>query len=159
MCKESVLTIAAVAILALAIGQVQARTVTVPIDNPGFEDSVLADGEYDYSLDNQGWGYFDNDGEQGSWNPGLPGTSKPGYGGNAPDGQNGGWTNPRGVGVPGGFAQVLTDADATLMAGMTYTLTVEVGNTPGYPWGGYKVQLLAGGPPTRPEREKITPGW
>ena len=35
MCKRNVLTIAAVAVLALAIGQVQAVTVTVP--NSGFE--------------------------------------------------------------------------------------------------------------------------
>ncbi len=145
MCKKNVLTIVAVAILALAIGQVQAVTVTVPIDNPGFEDPVLADGAYEYSLDNQGWGYFDNDGAQGSWNLGPSD-----YGGNAPEGQNVGWANPAGVGVPGGFAQVLTDADATLKADTTYTLTVEVGNTPGYPWHGYKVQLLAGGTPHTP---------
>ena len=150
MCRKNVLTIVAVAILPLAIGQVQAVTVPVPIDNPGFEDSVLPDGEYDYSLDNQGWGYFANGGEQGSWNPGLPGTSEPGFGGNAPEGQNIGWVNPGGVGVPGGLAQVLTDADATLQADTTYTLTVEVGNTPGYPWNGYKVQLLAGGTPHTP---------
>jgi len=147
MCKKNVLTIAAVAVLALAVGQVQAGTV--PIDNPGFEDSVVADGEYDYSLDNQGWGYFDNGGEQGAWNPGLPGTSEAGFGGSAPEGENVGWVNPGGVGVPGGFAQVLTDPGATL-ADMTYTLTVEVGNTPRYPWGGYTVQLLAGGTPHKP---------
>ena len=41
----------------------------IPIDNPGFEDPVLADGAWDYSLDNQGWGYVDNDGYIGSWNP------------------------------------------------------------------------------------------
>jgi hypothetical protein len=124
--------------------------VPIPIDNPGFEDPVLADGVYDYSMDNEGWGYLDNDGEQGSWNPGLPGTSERGYGGNAPEGQNVGWANPGGVGVPGGFAQVLTNPNATLTADTTYTLTVEVGNTPGYPWGGYKVQLLAGGTPHTP---------
>jgi hypothetical protein len=122
----------------------------VPIDNPGFEQTVLADGDYNYSMDNEGWGYFDNDGEQGSWNPGLPGTGDPGYGGNAPEGQNVGWANPGGVGVPGGLAQVLTDADATLKADTTYTLIVEVGNTALYPWGGYKVQLLAGGTPHTP---------
>ena len=58
MCKKTILTVVALAMLALAIGQVQAVTVTVPIDNPGFEDSVLADGAYDYSMDDQGWGYF-----------------------------------------------------------------------------------------------------
>ncbi|GAH30738.1 unnamed protein product, partial [marine sediment metagenome] len=49
-----------------------------------------------------------------------------------------------------GFAQVLTDPDATLQAGWTYTLTVEVGNSLDYPWHGYKVQLLAGGTPHTP---------
>jgi hypothetical protein len=146
MCKKNILTIVAVAILALAIGQVQAGTVTVPIDNPGFEDPVLADGEYDYSLDNQGWGYFDNDGDQGSWNPGP----EEDYGGLAPEGENVGWANPGGVGVPGGLAQVLTDAEAVLKAETTYTLTVDVGNCTSYPWGGYKVQLLAGGTPHTP---------
>jgi len=127
-------------------------TVPIPIDNPGFEDPVLADGEYDYSMDNEGWGYFANDGEQGSWNLGLPGISDPGYGGNAPEGQNIGWANPLdgSVGAPGGFAQVLTDPDATLQADTTYTLTVEVGNTFDYPWHGYAVQLLAGGTPHTP---------
>jgi len=124
--------------------------VPIPIDNPGFEDPVLADGAYGYSLDNQGWGYFDNAGEQGSWNPGLPGTGEYGYGGNAPEGQNVGWANAGGVGVPGGFAQVLTNPDATLTADTTYKLTVEVGNTLGFPWHGYKVQLLAGGTPHTP---------
>ena len=142
MCRKNVLTIVAVAILALSAS---AGAVEVTIVNPGFEDPVLADGEYQYSLDNQGWGYFDNDGYQGPWNLGPSD-----YGGNAPEGQNIGWVNPGGVGVPGGFAQVLTDADATLKANMTYTLTVEVGNTLGWPWGGYKVQLLAGGTPHTP---------
>ncbi len=52
--------------------------------------------------------------------------------------------------MPGGFAQVLTDAGATLTADTTYTLTVEVGNAIGYVWGGYSVQLLAGGTPHTP---------
>jgi len=139
-----------VVVVSLPVSPAGAASIT--IDNPGFEDPVLADGEDAYSMDNQGWGFFDvsNDGYLGSWNPGLPGTTYPGYGGNAPEGQNVGWTNPGGVGVPGGFAQVLTDADATLTVDTTYTLTVEVGNTLGWPWGGYNVQLLAGGTPHTP---------
>ena len=116
----------------------------IPIDNPGFETQELADGEYDWLMDNEGWGYVANDGYLGPWNPGLdvlPEVGDNGYGGNAPEGENVGYTEP-GVGVPGGFGQVLTEA---LTAGMTYTLTVEVGNTLGYAWGGYSVQLLAGG--------------
>ncbi len=47
-----------------------------------------------------------------------------------------------GTSVEGGIAQVLNE---TLTTGMTYTLTVEVGNSYYYSWGqGYKVQLLAG---------------
>jgi alpha-galactosidase len=123
---------------------IEAPTVTITKDlslisivNAGFEDPVLADGDYDWSLGNQGWGYFANDGYIGPWNLGAGD-----YGGIAPEGDNVGWASP--FGVPGGFAQVLTD---TLAANTTYTLTVEVGNTPGYDWSGYKVQLLAGGTP------------
>ena len=47
---------------------------------------------------------------------------------------------------PGG----LTDPEAVLKAGWTYTLKVEVGNAYWYDWGGYKVQLLAGGTPHTP---------
>jgi hypothetical protein len=102
----------------------------IPIDNPGFENPVLADDDWSYSMDDQGWGYFNNDGYQGSWN-----ITTADFPGEAPEGENVGWTNP-GDGVPGGFAQVLTDAGATLSAGMTYTLTVEVGNALTYDWGG-----------------------
>ena len=123
---------------------IKSPTVTITKDlslisivNAGFEDPVLTDDDWDYSLGNQGWGYFANDGYIGSWNPGGGD-----YGGIAPEGDNIGWANP--FGVPGGLAQVLTE---TFAADTTYTLTVEVGNTPGYSWSGYKVQLLAGGTP------------
>lgn len=110
----------------------------IAIANAGFEDPVLAADDWNYSLGNQGWGYVDNDGYQGSWNPGSD------FAGGIPEGANVGWANPGGVGIPGGFAQVLND---TLIADTTYTLTVEVGNSPWYSFNGYKVQLLAGGTP------------
>ena len=110
------------------------------IVNAGFEDPVLDDGVWSYSMGNQGWGYFANDGYLGSWNPGTKGSGS--YDGIAPEGQNIGWACP--IGVPGGFAQVLSE---TIEANTTYTLTVEVGNTAAYEWGGYKVQILAGGTP------------
>jgi len=113
----------------------------IAIDNPGFENPALADGEWGWSMDNQGWGYFANGGNLGPWNP-----TTDDYPGQAPEGLNVGWTEP-GDGVPGGFAQVLT---ATLTAGMTYTLTVEVGDALTYTGGGYAVQLLAGGTPHTP---------
>jgi hypothetical protein len=113
----------------------------IPVVNAGFENPVLADGDYGFSLDNQGWGYFANGGDIGPWNPATTD-----YPGQAPEGLNVGWAEP-GNGVPGGFAQVLT---ATLTAGMTYTLTVEVGDALTYTGGGYAVQLLAGGTPHTP---------
>jgi hypothetical protein len=120
----------------------------VPIYNAGFEVPAVAPGEEAYSLANEGWGYYDNGGDIGVWDPNI--TS---YGGNAPEGENVGWALPS-DGVPGGFAQILT---ATLTAETTYTLTVEVGNTPGYSWGGYKVQLLAGGSSGPPEDPGYAP--
>jgi hypothetical protein len=109
------------------------------IANASFEDPVLADDDWDWSLGNQGWGYFANAGNLGPWNP-----TTDDFPDEAPEGDNVGWTNPGGLGVPGGFAQVLTE---TITADTTYTLTVEVGRSSYYSWGGYKVQLLAGGTP------------
>ena len=116
----------------------------IPIDNPGFEIPVLADDGWDWSMDDEGWGYFDNNGELGPWNP-----LNADYVGEAPEGENVGWVEAIG-GVPGGFAQVLLDPEAVLKAGTTYTLTVEVGAARTYTSGGYKVQLLAGGTPHTP---------
>ncbi len=124
------------AVLSPTVTITKGPSLTTFVVNPGFEAVALNDGEYPWMMDNEGWGYFDNAGNLGTWNP------EPGfYGGSAPEGENIGWTEP-GAGVPGGFAQILTE---TLTADTTYTLTVRVGNTPGYNWGGYKVQLLAGG--------------
>jgi hypothetical protein len=121
-----------------------AQGALIPIDNPGFEDPVLADDDWSWSMDDQGWGYFGNDGYQGSWN-----VTTADFPGEAPEGENIGWAE--GEGLLGGFAQVLTDPDATLKAGMIYTLTVEVGYAfTTAPFGGYQVQLLAGGTPHTP---------
>jgi len=133
--SKTILTIVAVAIFALSAS---AGAAEVTIVNPGFEAAALDDGDWNYMMDNEGWGYFDNDGYIGSWD-----IDAYYFGGSAPEGENIGWAEP-GDGVPGGFAQVLTE---TLKAGWTYTLTVEVCNALDYAWGGYKVQLLAGGTP------------
>lgn len=115
----------------------------VMIVNPGFETPALVDDDWAYTSGdpNEGWGYYNNDGNHGPWNP-----TTTEYPAGAPEGQNVGWTEPgedgTGAVVPGGYAQVLTEK---LKVGMTYTLTVEVGNAIGYDWGGYAVQLLAGG--------------
>jgi hypothetical protein len=134
MSKHTIL-VAAVAGMVLALAS-SAGAAPVAIVNPGFETRDLADGAWGNSLDGEGWGYVDNDQYIGPWD--LDAAT---YGGLAPEGEQIGWANS-GDGVPGGFGQLLTE---TLAAGMTYTLTVKVGNPPGYPWFGYRVQLLAGG--------------
>jgi len=142
--KLVLMVVAAVLVLWASAGAV-AAPISLPIDNPGFEYPVLAeDDDWGYSMDDEGWGYYNNDGSQGPWNPATDC-----YPGEAPEGQNVGWTSP-GADGPGGFAQVLTDPEAVLKAGWTYTLKVEVGNAYWYDWGGYKVQLLAGGTPHTP---------
>jgi len=141
LCIEAVVFVASMCLIGSA-GALAAE-VAIPIDNPGFEYPVLVDDDWGYSMDDEGWGYYNNDGSQGPWNP----TTE--YPGGVPEGQNVGWTSP-GADGPGGFAQVLTDPEAVLKADWTYTLTVEVGNAIGYDWGGYKVQLLAGGTPHTP---------
>jgi hypothetical protein len=111
-------------------------SIAVAIANPGFETPVLADGDYTLDFTNcPGWSNVDVNTAGGVWNPGLPGTAFPGYGGNAPEGQNVAYVNSSGI------KQVLTK---TFAADTTYTLTVKVGNTDGFDWTGYKVQLLAG---------------
>jgi len=141
MKNRTVLTVVAAALFVLSAS---AGAAPVPIDNPGFENPVLTDDDWSYSMDDQGWGYFDNDGYIGSWN-----ITTADFPGEAPEGQNVGWAE--GEGYHGGFAQVLTDAGAKLKAGWTYTLTVEVGNgLTTDPFGGYQVQLLAGGTPHTP---------
>jgi hypothetical protein len=111
-------------------------TTAVAIANQGFETPVLIDGDYTYDFTNcPGWSNIDVNTAGGVWNPGLPGTAFPGYGGNAPEGQNVAYVNGSGI------KQVLTK---TFAADTTYTLTVKVGNTDGFDWTGYKVQLLAG---------------
>jgi hypothetical protein len=143
----------------------EAPTVTITkvpysvaaIANAGFEDPALDDDLYDWS--HPGWGWFYNDDYCGTWNPAAAD-----YPGEAPEGESIGWVNPGRVvndnGTPtdpnddfwdlspGGLAQILPE---TFTAETTYTLTVEVGNPPGYDWGGYSVQIVAGGTGTTGE--------
>ncbi len=109
----------------------------VPIVNAGFEDPVYSDGNWSYDLP-PGWSAFNSVGDDlGGWNPDADSAIFYGYGGVAPEGQNVAWAADG-----AGFAQILTE---TLTADMTYTLTVEVGNSFYYAWAGYQVQLLAAG--------------
>jgi hypothetical protein len=144
MLKQTVFLAAVAGLAVVALAVPAANAESLPVDNPGFEDPVLTDGDWSWSMDDQGWGYFGNDGYQGSWN-----VTTADFPGEAPEGENVGWAE--GEGYHGGFAQVLTDPDAVLKAGMIYTLIVEVGNgLTSDPFGGYQVQLLAGGTPHTP---------
>jgi hypothetical protein len=120
-----------------------AKPGEVPVANAGFESPRHNDGDYDYLEDwpkPTGWGWFGTD-YVGNWNPGNGA-----FGSIAPEGTNVGFAEGDSVGE-GGFAQILTE---TLKAETTYMLLVEVGNTPIYDWGAYKIQLLAGGIGTPP---------
>jgi len=159
MIKSYAITAVAVTIF-LNMALQSAQSYEIPIDNPGFEEPVLiVEDGYAYSMDNEGWGYFENDGYLGAWNITITNYIS----GMAPEGDNVGWVEPGSyvddggttnleddvtVYIVGGFAQVLTNS--TLKAGMLYTLTVEVGNARGYDWPGYMVQILAGGTPHTP---------
>ena len=128
-----------IAVLALSASTFAA---SVAIVNAGFEDPVWTEGEWDYGV--PGWDTFGPGPSSGTWNPDATGDVFYGYGGEAPEGLNVAWMeagDDGGASVEGGIAQVLND---TLTTGMTYTLTVEVGNSYYYDWGqGYKVHLLA----------------
>jgi len=143
MLKHTVFWAAVAGLAVVALAVPAANAGGIPVDNPGFEYPVLADDDYSYSMDDEGWGYYNNGGDLGPWNP-----TTAEYPGEAPEGLNVGWAEPGSDG-DGGFAQVLTDPSATL-ADTTYVLTVEVGNAIGYDWPGYAVQLLAGGTPHTP---------
>ncbi len=138
---KTVLTVVTVVAAALFALSASAGAAAIPIVNAGFETPELTDGNYALPA-HQGWGWVGAD-YCGNWNPDNTGAIFYGYGGVAPEGQNVGFT-ASGDGVDGGFAQVLTE---TLTADTTYTLTVEVGHNSYYSFGGYKVQLLAGGTP------------
>lgn len=113
----------------------------VAIENAGFETPDLDDATDDWTTQGEGWYYFANAGYIGPINPNDDGSD--GYvDGIVPEGENCGWTNPSGAGEPGGFGQILT---TKLQANTEYTLTVRVGNPDDSIWGGYAVQLLAGG--------------
>jgi len=101
MLKHTVSLAAVAGLAVVALAGAAANAGGIPVDNPGFEYPALLDDDYDYSMDDEGWGYYNNGGELGPYNP--PTTEYPGE---APEGQNVGWTNPGSDG-DGGFAQTI----------------------------------------------------
>jgi hypothetical protein len=133
MSKELICLMFFVLLLAVT-GTASADQQIISINNPGFEDPVLAEDDWTW-LDVPGWTWVDGEGP-GIWHV----TSADFDPVVAPEGQNVLYTE-NAVGDAGGVAQVLTE---TFAADTDYTLTVEVGNSYYYYNGGYSVQLLAG---------------
>ena len=120
----------------------------IPVENSGFEDPVLDDGEYVNLI--TGWDLYNPDellaiGVHGCWNP-----QTDAYPDEAPEGENIAWVYWLFVEQQAvlGMSQTLK---ATLQADTTYTLTVWVGNPnayEGFPemegFPGYRVELMAG---------------
>ncbi len=110
--------------------------------NGGFEDEVLADGGYVYSLgepwrDGYYWGsgWYDDDYYAGVENPDTA------YGGIVPEGENAAFQYSY-AGYDMGLRQILT---STLVADTHYELSVMVGNPDAVASNDYRVELLAGG--------------
>ena len=119
------------------------QAATVPVANPGFEDFVLDDTFFTrtFSLGEPniivtpnpvpGWSLNEPDADGGTWNP-----SSTSYSGEAFEGRNVAYSNTAIL------SQVLSDS---LIAFTKYELSVVVGNRLDASFGGYTVQLLAGG--------------
>jgi len=107
----------------------------ITIDNPSFEDPVLAEDDYTWGGDVPvpGWtlvgGATDTEGS-GVWNV----TSADFDPVLAPEGENVLYTEYLPEGIAKGVAQVLTE---TFVANTDYTLTAEVGNSYYYYFSGY----------------------
>ena len=112
-----------------------AAAVSIPIVNPSFEDPVQADGQFTPTA--TGWTSVGGATDAGVFNPAIADFTA-----EAPDGQNVGYVyqGP----VDAGLSQVLTGELGTFLADANYALTVKVGNSIGYAYDGYRVQLLAG---------------
>jgi len=129
--------------------------VPITIDNPGFEDPVLGEDDYTWG-DIPGWTLVGGEatGTEGSgvWNV----TSADFDPVVAPEGENVLYTEYVPEGIAKGVAQVLTE---TFAADTDYTLTVEVGNAWYYYFGGYSVQLLAGGVVIAEDNDTLWPDY
>jgi hypothetical protein len=135
--------------LSYAPGPAGPAMVSIPIDNAGFEDPVLADDDWTW-LDVSGWTWVDGEGP-GIWHV----TSADFDPVVTPEGQNVLY-NENAVGDAGGVTQVLTE---TFAANADYTLTAEVGNSNFYYNGGYSVQLLAGGVVIAEDNDSLWPEY
>jgi hypothetical protein len=148
MSKELICLMFFVLLLAVT-GTASADQQIISINNPGFEDPVLAEDDWTW-LDVPGWTWVDGEGP-GIWHV----TSADFDPVVAPEGQNVLYTE-NAVGDAGGVAQVLTE---TFAANTDYTLTVEVGNSNYYYFSGYSVQLLAGGTVIAEDNDTLWPEY
>ena len=137
-------------VLVLAVTGTASAGQIITIDNPGFEDPVLAEDGWTW-LDTPGWTQVGGEGA-GVWNVTLSDFDPV----IAPEGQNVVYTENAPTGVANGVAQVLTE---TFAGNTDYTLTVEVGNSWAYYWSGYSVQLLAGGIVIAEDNDTLWPDY
>jgi hypothetical protein len=139
--------------IGLVINLGDAQATLIDIQNPGFEDPVLAeDGWTDEAP--PGW-------TQIGWDSSVVGTwrvttddFRPVV---APEGQNVAYTETQRGGTSWvGLQQIL---DTPFAGGKNYTLTVEVGNSNYYWFSGYRIQLLAGDTVIARDNNTLHPDW
>lgn len=107
---------------------------SITIENAGFEAPSLGAGQFQAGV--PGWTNFGSVEEIGVWHVGVPAD----FDAAPPEGVQVGYIF--GGPADAGLAQVLT---TTLAEDASYTLTANVGNSKGFSYNGYRVQLLAGG--------------
>lgn len=142
--RRSALTLAA----ALLLAPVAGAQTPIPILNPGFEDAKLIDGVFNFTI--PGWTIALVGPEAGSWNPSVFS-----YPAGVPEGDHVAYSNHPASGV---ISQLLP---AVLVPGTTYDLSVWVGRRADFTFGGYLIELLAGGTVVASESNVVFPalGW
>jgi len=139
----------AIALLLLMAGSAAWGAVAVPIVNAGFENPVLADGDYTGYI--PGWSVV-NGGDIGVWN-----VQTVDFPTEAPEGANTAYVY--GATTVQGFGQVLSGPTGLFQLDSSYSLTVKVGNSASYNgFPGYQVQLLAGGTVIAQDDNTLTVG-
>lgn len=125
--------------LSLLVAGGGADAAPVLIVNAGFEDSILVDGEVDFTP--LGW---NSSGDSGAFNPHPAALTA------APEGQNVAFAS---FGGPT-LSQVLA---STVEADTLYTLTLLVGNRIDADFGGYQTELWAGGTLLASDNNSLAP--
>ena len=148
MSKKLIYLMSLVLVLAV-MGTALADQQAITIENPGFEDPVLAEDDWTW-IDVPGWTPVGGE-APGIWNVTLSDFDPV----IAPEGENVLYTE-NAVGDGAGVTQILTESFA---ADTDYTLTADVGNSWSYYFAGYSVQLLAGGIVIAEDNDTLWPDY